>query len=270
MKKLLSILIFALVQVIVFGQQKLLLTGTTVDSAALEPITNVSIRINGTIETTQSNAEGNYSFMVNENPAVVCFTHLNYDTFYLRIDPSTPSSVIIKMRKKINLLPVLDVTTNKPQTIAQGQPLYIKDYDFIYDKIIVLAYKDKMLSKALLCLMNMDGDTLCSVRIKDPNRLYKDCFGNNHLITKSTAWQLFIDSNNVNFIYPSDIEKFNEILKPVIAEKDNKLFYQRYYCNNQLLQYFYYDKSAPKAEELKVISDDKKIFIDRFTFDCIP
>jgi len=120
-----------------------------------------------------------------------------------------------------------------------------------------------MLSKPLLCLLNLDGDTICTIRIKDPEELYKDCFGNNHLVTKSTAWQLFIDSNTVNFIYPSDIDKFNEVLKPVIAENNNKLFYQHYYFNNQLLQYYFYDKSVRKTEELKVIMDEKKLFLLR-------
>ncbi len=264
MKKSLLILAFALMQILTFAQQKALqLTGTILDSATTEAITNVSLKVNGTIITAQSNAIGNYSIRIPAVPAVVCFTHLNYETFNLNVDSSTPSSFTIKLKKKVTVLPIFDVTTNKPQTLAREQPLYIKDYGFYNDKIIVLAYKDKMFSKALLCLMNMDGDTLCSVHIKDPDELYRDCFGNNHLVTKSTDWQLFIDSNIVNFIYPSDIEKFNELLKPVLAEKDNKLIYQQYYYNNQLLQYFFIDKSTRKAEELKVIADEKKMFMLR-------
>jgi hypothetical protein len=264
LNKLLTILFFLCIQLLSFGQQQgILITGNVVDSASLEPIANVSVKVNGTSIASQSNVKGNFSIRAASIPAVLSFTHLNYEAFSLEVATATGAAINIKLKKKITLLPVVDITTNKPQTLAQGQPLFIKDYDFYDDKIIVLAYKDRMLTRPLLCLLNLDGDTLCTVRLMNPGKLFRDCFGNDHLLTGSTAWQLFVDSNLVDLIYPSDIEEFNERLKPVLAEKNNKFFYRQYYYNNQFLQYFYYDKSARKTEELKVISDEKKLFMMR-------
>jgi hypothetical protein len=264
LKKLLPILILLLVHTFSFGQQKgFWVAGTILDSASQEPIANVGIKVNESSVATLSNANGKFSLRVQSATTVLCFTHLNYETFQLSVKSSVPAQLLIKLKKKTTILSVVDITTHKPQTLAKGQPLYIKDYDFYDDKIIALAYRDKMLSKPLICLLNADGDTICTVKIKDNDGLYRDCFGNDHLLTKSTAWQLDIDSNIVDFVDPSDIEEFNEFLRPVIAEKDNKFFYQKYYYNNQLLQYFYYDKSARKTTELKVIMDEKKLFMLR-------
>ena len=145
----------------------------------------------------------------------------------------------------------------------EGQPLYIKDYEFSDDKIIALAYNCKTYPKAFIYIMKQNGDTLCSARLKNSGKLFKDCFKKNHFITNSTVWQLLADSSLVSMVHPEDIEKFNDEMLPLITELNDNYFFKQYYYHDQLLQYYYYDKKAAKSKELKVIMDKSKLFMLR-------
>jgi len=239
------------------------LKGNISDSATTVFIENASIKISATGNAVTSDDKGNFSIWIQNLPSTICISHLNYQNRFIRIDSRENFSIKILLQKKITTLPQLSVTTNKPVNITEDQPLYIKDYEFCKDKIIVLAYKDKMLSRACISLLRLNGDTICSVRFKDSRNLYKDCFGESHLLTKTTAWQIFIDSTIVDLLYPSDIDKFQEAFSPVVAELNNKFFYKQYYYNNQILQYYFYDKSAKKSEELKVIGNKSNLYMMR-------
>lgn len=263
--KILALISLSLVLLInTYGQETgFYLHGNVSDSATDAVIENVSVKIVETGAAVISDGKGNFSIWISNIPSTVCITHLNYFSKNIRIDAKENTDQKILLLGKIATLPQLSVTTNKPINITKEQPLYIKDYEFCNDKIIVLAYKDKMLSRACVSLLNLNGDTICSVRIKDSRNLYRDCFGESHLLTKTTAWQIFIDSTFVDFIYPIDAEKFEETFSPVVAELNNKFFYQKYYYNNQILQYYFYDKSAKKSEELKVIGNEENLYMMR-------
>jgi hypothetical protein len=263
-KKVVIILSVVFIQVTGFCQKENInLSGIVKDSADNSPIANTSIKLIKTNLATQSDNKGEFFISISQLPVLILFTHLGYYDSLVNFSDTFKKCIEIKLRKKVGVLPVLTVTTPKAVSITKDQPLYIKDYEFSDSNIIVFAYRDFMLSKACICLLNLNGDTICSVRLKSSGNLYKDCLGFNHLLNKSIAWQIFSDSGIVNFIYPTDIEKFEEAFKPLVAELNNKFFYQKYYCNNQLLQYYYYDKISNITEELKVISNKENLFMLR-------
>jgi hypothetical protein len=264
MKKIIYIQILLFVQVICFGQQKSFsIKGIIYDSATHKPIPNVSIRTNETDIAVQSNSLGYFSLSVEKIPAVLFFSHLGFKSKTIDISSLSNTYLEIILQEKITELSEVSVTINKPKPLTEGQPLYIKDFDFINDTLFVLAYKQKMFSKAYLVMMDLNGDTICSVHIKEPKSLYKNCLDNNYIITKSFASQIIIDSNTIHFLDPEDVEKFEEMFQPIVEELNNKFFFQKYYYNDQLLQYYYYDKHTRKSKELQIIANEQNLFMMR-------
>lgn len=246
----------------VYGQTTgIYLRGNVSDSITTTVLENASIKIEGSAVVAKTDEKGNFYVWVQSLPATLCISHLNYQSKSIHFSSSGDQIYKILMQKKTTTLPILTVTTNKPVNITRNQPLYIKDYEFCNDKIIALAYKDKMLSKACVSLLNLNGDTLCSVRIRESGKFYKDCFEINHLLTRATSWQIFVDSTLIDFLNPADAEKFMEEFSPVVAELDNKFYFEKYYYNNQLLQYYVYDKNTSKSEELKVIANEENLYM---------
>lgn len=264
MKRYFYIPAFIILHAICQGQSvSLTLKGSVTDSAGGAPVSNAGITVTGTGIAAKSDDTGNFCLSITNFPASLSVSHLNYHTKVVNIDSPETVFISVSLKEKITAFPELTVRADKPEIITAGQPLYITDYAFCNDKILVLAYRDKLYQKACLCLMTTDGDTVSSVNIRNSESLFRDCFNNNHLITDNTVWQIFVDSSFINFLYPSDIVKFEEVLKPVIAELNNKFYYSRYYYNNQVLQYFYYEKGVAKFKELKVITSEKNLYMLR-------
>ena len=264
MKNSLLIYVFFFIYTFCFCQQKgVNISGIISDSVNNAPIPNASIKVDETNFTALSDNEGCFSVWIEKIPAVLNFSHIGYRSKIIKINSSSVKYLDIRLRGKINELHELSVTAGKPFLLTANQPLYITDYEFSGNKIIVLAYKNKIFSKACLCLMNLDGDTICSVHVKNPKALYKDCFGDNHLLSVTTAWRVFIDSGKVSFLYPEDVELFEQAFNPVVAELNDIFFYRKYYYNNQVLQYYYYDKNVKKSVGLKVIASESNLFMMR-------
>ena len=264
MKNIQILLILLLFHEITFSQQKgFYLKANVKDSTTSDAVANASVVINGTTNATLTDNKGNFSLWIDKTPSILKISHLGYQEKFIKIESHATNNLNIVLSKKINLLRELSVNINKPIPLNEGQPLYIKDYEFSGDKIIALAYNFKTYPKAFLYIMNQNGDTLCSAKLKNSGKLYKDCFKNNHFITNSTVWQLLADSSLVSMVHPEDIETFNDEILPLITELNGNYFFEKYYYHDQLLQYYYYDKKVAKLKELKVIMDKSKLFMLR-------
>jgi hypothetical protein len=263
MKRAAYILTFLFLYAASFCQDGFLIKGMISDSSTLEAVEGAGIQIAGTANVSLSDTDGNFSIKTKTLPVTLLFSHLCYQERSITIGPSENLFFMIRLSKKTKLLPSLTVKTEKPVNITGNQAVFITDYEFSGNNILVLAYNYKLNSKIFLSLLNENGDTLCSTRLKEQGKLFRDCFNKDHFITPATAWQVLADSASIDLVYPEDLEVFEEQILPVLAELNGKYFFGKHYYHDQLLQYYYYDKKTAKAEEMRVIMDESKLFMLR-------
>lgn len=258
MKKCIFIsLIFILLVTFAKGQQEFyIVKGYIKDSLSKSPLSSASISYEGNSEVSISDKSGYFKITVTSFPCSLIVSHLGYNNKTINI-PSFNTKVEVLLSEKTNELPELSVTVIKPVPITKEEPLYIADYRILNDKILALAYKNKVLSRARLYLLTFEGDTIFSVPVSKPDQLYKDCYGNNYFLSKNNAFQLTIDSCIIDFLFPFPADEFIQLFNILAEARGEEMFLKKYTLNNQVLEYITYDKSAKTYSELFTIENEK-------------
>lgn len=266
MKKCVYIILLLLnVWVIVKGQQdSYTIKGFVKDSSYNTAIASASIINSDNTQVSVSDKNGFFKISATTFPCNLIISHLGYSTREFTV-ASFNTKVEILLDEKISELSELTVTTGKPVAITKDEPLYIRDYEFVNDKILALAYKDNMLSRARLYVMSLDGDTIFSVPVNKPDHLYKDCFENNYFISNSDAFQLAIDSGNIDFLYPYPSGEFAIIIDLLEEAKNDNLYLKKYSMHGQVLDYVEYDTISKEYSTLITVENENnaRMLLDR-------
>ena len=235
-----------------------ILTGKITDSKSGQPISNANIYVKGSMYGVKSNQNGFYKINIKQIPSSITFSHIGYAEKQILIEKSK-NIFNISLESQSSELNGITITPKKPENIIKGKPLYVKDFNFYNDYILLLAYKYKSLNEAELILMKTNGDTLLSLQVNSPEKIYKDCLGYNHLIEKENAFQIFYDSAKLQLLYPTESENYESKLSPCIEVIYNQYYFRHYTANKQILNYIRYNSEAKKQSEFITISDKKAL-----------
>ena len=235
-----------------------ILTGKITDSKSGQPISNANIYVKGSMYGVKSNQNGFYKINIKQIPSSITFSHIGYAEKQILIEKSK-NIFNISLESQSSELNGITITPKKPENIIKGKPLYVKDFNFYNDYILLLAYKYKSLNEAELILMKTNGDTLLSLQVNSPEKIYKDCLGYNHLIEKENAFQIFYDSAKLQLLYPTESENYEAKLSPCIEVIYNQYYFRHYTANKQILNYIRYNSEAKKQSEFITISDKKAL-----------
>lgn len=267
MKKLYSIIsLFIFFTSSIYSQSDgIRVYGIITDSNTGSIIQNVNIRIKGTNIGSVSHKKGQYSISVSEVPATVIFSHVGYEKYYLKINYQISQKQNIQLNPVIVELEEFAVSSEIVKNILKNKPLHISDYEFYENNILLLAYKDRKLSKARIILVDHFGDTIAGLSVRKPEKFYKDCFDNVHLICKDTVWQIYFDSEKLQILYPVNPKKFDLTMKNCVEESGDNVYFMDYAYHNQVLKYYYYNRKTDEAKTLRLIGDEKAIaMVDDF------
>ncbi len=261
MKKILIILIFnVFFDILCYPQEKPThISGRILDSDTEFPLQDVNIQIKGTNSGTTSDSYGYYSIYIKKLPAILIFSYVGYKKQYLKIKYKQNKKINITLKPKSKALKGVSISANKIENIVKDKPLYIFDYDFYKNNIVLLAYQNRRISKTILVLINNSGSVICDLSVNGAKKLFKDCFNNIHLITKDTTYQIYFNSKKLCLLYPTQNKKFNKTMSPCITESNNKLYFKRYSHNNQELLYYFIDINTKKKKNLRYISNERSI-----------
>jgi hypothetical protein len=255
-KSLCISLLYLVIFLSVKGQQDFYnIKGIVKDSITNTPVSSASILCidNSAVSVTDKN--GFFKISITSFPCKLSISHLGYISKEILISSFDPEIQIL-LKGKISELPEFSVTNVKPVAITKDEPLYIIDYEFVNDTILALAYKDKILSRARLYMLTTEGDTVFSVPVRKPAQLYSDYFDNRYYISNSDAYQLAIDSGNIDFLYPCPSDEFLTLFGLLAEAKKNKMYLKNYSLNNQSLEYIEYDKDSKIYSELITIENE--------------
>jgi hypothetical protein len=180
--------------------------GKIIDDTTNKPIPNATVTGKGILGTTSMN-NGTFEIDIVDYPCIISISHLAYQPVDIVIQSPTQDGLEIIMVPKAVEIEQVVISQNRIKRYLANKDFYVVDYDFIGDNIYVIGFENKNLSKGKVILLNPTEDTLGYCSIKKPRKLFRDAFGNIHLITKDSIFQLYYDSSNLRLLYPSTVDE---------------------------------------------------------------
>lgn len=241
--------------------QDIVVSGYVKNKITGEVLRSTNVAIKNTNQGTSTNNYGFYKISVKESSCSLVFSHIGYYDKIVQINDKPKQKININLEPKVTELGVVSINGNKIINIIQDKPLYVKDYEFYNDNILMLVYEHKKLSKPSLVLINPDGDTLSSKPIVKSERLFKDCLDKNHLLTQKCAYEIKTASSEIYLDYKMPKEEFEIQNLPVVEAIDNLLYWKQYYYSDQIIVYYTYDFDNKESKEFKVIMNEKGMYM---------
>ncbi len=261
----------------IFSQNSaFLLSGKILDAETKQPLRNVSISMKGTLSGTLSDSAGAFTIQVPGSPVTLSFSMLGYEKKSVRLTKDS-KDVLVELTRKTDLLEEVVIHAEPVQVVSKSKRYHVLDYDFYGDDILMITYVD--LDKSRLVLLGRQGDTLGFRKIPgEPNRMFRDCLGNLHVVCKDSIYQAFYNGNALSLLPPKSIHDFEKILLPCVAQDSSGFYLVEKYGGGQMidvsigapvrandlaLSYTYIDKKKRERKRFIMIADEHKMIMSQ-------
>ncbi|MFA6127260.1 MAG: carboxypeptidase-like regulatory domain-containing protein [Bacteroidales bacterium] len=216
--------------------------GKVYDSKTKAPVANANVYVNESFSGTSTNSHGQYQLKVPSTPAIIVFSCVGYTRRYVTLMTPQTSDLDISLDPSRNEIPEVVITAKRtPVSISDEQDLYVTDYDFYDNHILLLGHPGKRSVETLLVLMDRMGKRILKKEITKGKNLYRDPFNNLHLLTADTAYQIYYDGKDIKLLYPNDKETFMSAFPEFLELYRNKIILRQYDFDDQALMYYFYN-----------------------------
>jgi hypothetical protein len=167
-----------------YGQHTI--TGTISDAKTGQPISLVNLTTDAGPGGTSTDQGGRFSLVVRQLPVTIRFSHIAYEAKNLTINKYPDNTLLIKMEPRVESISEVVVKGAKYIQLMKRENIYVSDFEFDQDKIWVVGYAGKSILKPQLIVLNLEGHILRKQPIESRTQLYKDAFGQVHLIDQES------------------------------------------------------------------------------------
>ena len=181
---------------------------------------------------TLSDQYGRFSIPIQDS-SVLVFSYMGYKPKYLTIDNSELfyDGITIEMENYIKLLSRVDVTAKRVKKVVDQYSVNVLDYIPYTDfSLVIKSYKNEK-------YLSIEGydTTYYQFNISETKakRLVEDCYGNIHILSKDSAYQIWLDTS-MHYISTVSLSDFNEFIKPCIADFGDRTVFYNYSNHNKL------------------------------------
>ena len=258
----LLIYIFLIIPGILFSQEYIV-SGYVTDTLTGKPLENVNITVFASQAGTNTNSKGYFSITLKSSPATLFISHIGYEKKQLTVKRTDKSLLKVQLFEVPLTGPEIPVYA-KAIPLMKDKPLYVWDYEFYGDDILLLACKYRKLNDPYLILMSQTGDTITSLPVKRPEKLFRDCMDYIHMFTGDKVYQVYFDTTRIQLLYPMEIADFDSLFPKCLEELNNKFYLKQYYYRNQVLLYYSISKKDSSAQKIRVIGDE--LALERLAF----
>lgn len=243
MPRISGIVILLLVTLPVLSQNKgFLLKGKVFDSKTKAPVAGANVYVNETMTGTTSSTNGTYQLNIQNTPAVIVISCVGYTRRYFTFTTPQVSEFNVPLDPSMYEIPEVLVTARRtPVSISDNQDIYVVDYDFYDNHILLLGHPGKRSARTMLVLMDRMGKRILKKEIKQGMNLYRDPFNNLHLLTADTAYQIYFDGKDIQLLYPCDKKKFMDSFPEFLEIYKDKVILRQYAFDDQALLYYFYN-----------------------------
>ena len=229
-------------------------------------VSNVNINITNTRYGTSTDYKGRYTLTLHDCTKAVnlYYSCIGYQDTIVSFTPKQLQhdsiNISFKMRPKSYALSEVTVSGNKPEIAYHEKMVSLVTYEINEMGIYLIGYRQS--GNALLHL-SFDLDTLSVLPIaKKYDRLYKDVFGQIHLMSYDSTYQIghrqlgdtFLD---MELFYGMTIEDFFYIMGDNAAVTDSVFVIATYGEGGQELYYHYFKRGNPNGRLLEHVFDQE-------------
>ena len=175
----------------------------------------------------------------------VVFSHISYEQKTVKI---SNENMLVVLNAKTNILPEAEIVENAPHLAYKNKEVWIVDY--IVGRVGITAITTTGKTSHLLHL-GFEQDTL-SIRQIDTKyeNLFRDVFGNIHLLGPDSAYQVYSDRETMHLLYGVMREKFDKTFAPIAALTDSILVTKQAFYYGQEWAFFKVNRNTRKTELL--------------------
>lgn len=191
---------------------------------------------------------------------VVVFSHLSFEPKTIKIseyelyeEEFNNFLMIVKLENKSYILPEVTIVEKAPQLAYKNKEVWVLDYS-VDEKGIMAVTTDG--HKSYLLHLGFEQDTISLKEIDKKldylfrDILYQDIFGNTHLMSVDSAFQIYSEKDNLQLLYGVTLEKHKSTFGNLYALTDSIIVTRKNFYSGQEVMYFYTDRNNGKTELL--------------------
>jgi len=266
LKNFIFISYLLIVSLIVFSQETFIyVEGYIFDDITGEPLENVNISLKDSKLGTITDGFGKFKIIIRKLPVTLIISHVSYETKYIVVRIEPLKELDIRLKPRTEELKGVVITSEKIDILYKDDKYSVLDYELPDDGIILLIYK-YTLTRAELLFIEFTGKELSGLKILPgkPLKLFKDCLGNIHIITKTKAFQVYSEENRIKLYKGVDLEYFMEIMSYCKFIIGSKMYYKSYGFMDLVANFYYIDTVDKKNFLFRTIADQQKLDFLRY------
>jgi len=155
--------------------------------------------------------------------------------------------------KKTKTLHETSDTAQHAEVIFGDLQTDVIDYTFVEDNLALLTVSGK---NAFLRILSPENREVNSAPLPDkPIELFKDCFGNTHIIFADSVVQILVKGDTLLLYRGVDRKRFESLFRNCQAQCGSHRFFSQYKNFNQTVEHYRIDKKPDNKELMREIKD---------------
>ena len=191
----------------------------------------------------------------------IIFSHLSFEHKIIKIseyedmyeEEFNNFKMIVKMEAKSHVLPEVTIVENAPQLAYKNKEVWVLDYS-VDEKGIMAVTTDGKESNLLHLGFEQDTISIKKIDKKLDNLfrdiLYQDLFGNTHLMSLDSAFQVYSEKDKLELLYGVTLEKHKSTFGNLYALTDSIVVTRKEFYSGQEIVYFMTNRNNGKTEVL--------------------
>ena len=191
---------------------------------------------------------------------VVIFSHLSFEPKIIKLsehdmyeEEFNVFKMIVTMEEKTHILPEVTIVENAPQLAYKNKDVWVLDYS-VNEKGIMAVTTDGKESQLLHLGFEQDTISIKKIDKKLDNLfreiLYQDLFGNTHLYSLDSAFQIYSEKDKLELLYGVTLEKHKSTFGNLYALTDSIVVTRKEFYSGQEIVYFMTNRNNGKTEVL--------------------
>lgn len=234
--------------------QEVYVQGKIIDAETGEPVIAAHIiKPDGT--GTYSGQNGRFGVTVDALPVTLRITHISYGESEVQVPDPAPQELVVRLEKEVSMIGEVQVAAEKLRILSEQDDYTIQDFAFDRKNMWMIGYLNNQANKGRLWLTTWFGDTISSLPVRAPEKLFRDVFGNVHLVMRDSVYQLYAHEDSIMLVYSASVRAFESTMTPIKAGFAGKLVYQTFLEGEEGLHTYYYDGEDQQPHYLACIRD---------------
>lgn len=234
--------------------------GKVINSITEAPIPDVNLRFETLKTGTVTDKKGDFSVYIDSVPVIMVVSHLGYETRKIYLD-NTSYSLMIEMTPSVQQLSEVEITAlGTAEPLSRPRTTTVLDYEPDSGYVITLSTRLRT-NDDLLVFRKGEGDTLAvrSMSGSNARRLFRDCLGNIHLVTRDSVFQLFRTGDSITLLYGVTIKRFNALLADCVLSTEELLFFKKTEKHELGISYFTVNRTSHERQVISSMNDSARL-----------